>query len=302
MPGFTTHYLFGQQTYQQLRPSHLKHMIQTYPKVFAFGLQGPDFFFYDALSFLRKGPQPGSVAHSINPNDFLNALLKSPALFLTKKEQHIAQTYALGFVGHYLLDTACHPYIYARSSSFQPSINNLSHHICLEIDIDTTLLWYFHHKHPSEFHSFQSIAISAEQMQTIATALQSAFSHVHTQLSLSRHNILRAMKSMQWGTRFLYDPLGYKKALLHRIEIAAIGYPLVSALIPKDMLLLHKDPCNTVHHLWQNPDYKSHTSLESFLDLFEKAKQRYLQQLYQLAAHPISKSFLISCIFFLSNV
>jgi len=44
MPGFTTHYLFGQQTYQQLHTSTLKRTIQKNHTAFCLGLQGPIFF------------------------------------------------------------------------------------------------------------------------------------------------------------------------------------------------------------------------------------------------------------------
>ena len=80
MPGFTTHYLFGQQTYQHLHTSGLKQNIQKYHKVFSLGLQGPDIFFYDILSLILSDKNPGSVAHTADTHRFLRYLLESPQI------------------------------------------------------------------------------------------------------------------------------------------------------------------------------------------------------------------------------
>ena len=46
---------------------------------------------------------------------FLTQLLKSKDMFLEETEQQIAISYICGFLGHYVLDTTCHPYIFAKS-------------------------------------------------------------------------------------------------------------------------------------------------------------------------------------------
>ena len=89
MPGFTTHYLFGQQTYQLLAPSALKRIIQKYHTVFSLGLQGPDIFFYDVLSFLSSKKNPGSVAHTADTKEFLQYLFESLRIFPEKKNSRL---------------------------------------------------------------------------------------------------------------------------------------------------------------------------------------------------------------------
>ena len=209
MPGFTTHYLFGQQTYQSLQDSEQKRAIQKYNSVFALGLQGPDIFFYDVISAV------------------LRQLLDSPRIFPDKKDRRIAQVYISGFIGHYLLDTVCHPYVYAMTHYGRHPKGYIGQHIRLETDIDTTLLQMFLHRQPSEFHQNETIAVSKEQREIISALLYYSFSRTYPGLGITRHGILQAIHAMQLGTKLLYDPTGRKKIWIRRIDRTRI-----SAVIP----------------------------------------------------------------------
>lgn len=283
MPGFTTHYLFGQQTYQNLRSSDLKRTIQKYHTVFSLGLQGPDIFFYYIPFYFSGHQNPGSIAHTTDTQEFLKQLLQSPEMFLTKKEEKIAQAYVFGFIGHYLLDTTCHPYIYDMTHFNHRQKGYLGHHICLETDIDTSLLWFYQHRRPSEFHQNESIALSKEQLHVVSTILYSAFLKTYPQLMVSKKQIVQSIHSMQKETKLLYDPTGYKKTLIRRMESLFPGYPALSPLVPSDSLIFHKDPCNLKHRLWCNPWDISQKSTESFYDLFEKAEAVYSRMLNDIA-------------------
>lgn len=285
MPGFTTHYLFGQQTYQLIRDSDLKQTIQKNHTVFCLGLQGPDIFFYDLLSLAIPKKSPGSVAHTANTGKFLKHLIESPRIFPTDRELKIAHTYILGFIGHYLLDTACHPYIYARSHYGKKVKGYIGGHIRLETDIDTTLLWHYQHRLPSEFHQNESIALSREQRIVVSSLLYYAFSNTYPGLNITRHRILQAIHAMQLSVKLLYDPSGRKKTRVRQIESIFPGYPVLSPLIPSDTLIFHKDPCNLANRVWTNPWDIKRRSTESFLELFEKAKLQYGQMLNDLAAY-----------------
>ena len=46
MPGFTTHYLFGLNSFRELEEPDLVSCIRKFPHAFCMGLQGPDIFFY----------------------------------------------------------------------------------------------------------------------------------------------------------------------------------------------------------------------------------------------------------------
>lgn len=283
MPGFTTHYLFGQQTYQRLRASNLKKNIQKYHTVFSLGLQGPDIFFYDILSLILSDKNPGSVAHTADTRRFLYYLLESPKIFPEKKEQEIAQAYILGFLGHYLLDTACHPYVYSMTQVNKRQKGYIGRHIRLETDLDTVLLWFYLRRRPSEFHQNETIGITREQRTVVSSLLNYAFSKTYPGVGPTRKRIVQAIHGMQIGTRLLYDPTGHKKALIRRVESIVPGYPLLSPLVANDNLLFYKDPCNTRHVPWRNPWNLEILSEESFFDLFEKAQDTYGKMLNRAA-------------------
>lgn len=277
MPGFTTHYLFGQQSYQLMQPSSLKRNIQKNHTAFSLGLQGPDIFFYDILSLIFSRKNPGSIAHTADTGVFLRYLLEGPKIFPDKKEKEIASAYIFGYLGHYLLDTACHPYIYALSHYSSQPKGYMGKHIRLETDIDTALLWHYQRRRPSEFHQSETIRLTREQKHIISRLLYFAFSKTYPDLGPTRCRILQAICGMQVGTKLLYDPTGRKKPLIRRFEAIAPGYPILSPLVPSDTMIYHKDPCNASHIAWKNPWKASMRSTESFFDLFEKAQDDYIR-------------------------
>ena len=283
MPGFTTHYLFGQQAYQLIQSESLRRSIQKRHTVYSLGLQGPDIFFYDILSAAAK-KNPGTTAHTADTRKFLRYLLESPEIFTQKKERRTAQVYILGFIGHYLLDTACHPYIYAMTRYSRHPKGYLGKHLLLETDVDSALLWHYERRLPSEFHQSESIALSKEQKNTVATLLYFAFSRTYPKLGITKRRIFHAIHAMQLGTKLLYDPSGRKKSALRRLESVFFGYPLLSSLIASDALVFYKDPCNLTHRPWKNPWDETRRSTESFLELFENAKETYGHLINELDA------------------
>ncbi len=82
MPGFTTHYLFGQNTYKQLKKSSLKKIIQANRAAYHLGLQGPDLFFYYLPSYMIHANNIGSVAHTEDTGKFLY-VFKHRAFFIS---------------------------------------------------------------------------------------------------------------------------------------------------------------------------------------------------------------------------
>ena len=115
MPGFTTHYLFGLDTYRHFDNHLLKQTIRSNQTAFSLGLQGPDIFFYFLPSYTIHHNNIGAVAHTDKTGEFLKHLLNSRKLFRSGKERKIAEAYIAGFLGHYTLDTRCHPYIYWKT-------------------------------------------------------------------------------------------------------------------------------------------------------------------------------------------
>lgn len=279
MPGFTTHYLFGLNTYRQLEHNPLKKIIHTNHEAYSLGLQGPDLFFYFLPSYAIHANNIGSVAHTEDTGKFLYYLLNSRQLFTERRQQHIAEAYIAGFLGHYTLDTHCHPYIYWQTD-FQEK-NNRYHgrHMCLEVDIDTELLQFYKQCCPSAFRQDTVIHLTRLQVRTIATILHYVYRKTYPELGILYPTMYISIRSIQLGTKWLWDPSGKKKRLLCGLEQLILGYPLLSTLIPSDTQKFYLDPLNILHRPWHNPWDLSQTSTASFFDLMEKAQTGYLELL-----------------------
>ena len=169
MPGFTTHYLFGLNSFRELEEPDLVSCIRKFPHAFCMGLQGPDIFFYYLPSYLRSSGNIGQLAHHKNTGVFLIQLLKSKDMFLEETEQQIAISYICGFLGHYVLDTTCHPYIFAKSHYGTYDKGYFGHHVYLETDIDAELLTYYKNCAPSEFNQSATLHISRKDRHNIAS-------------------------------------------------------------------------------------------------------------------------------------
>lgn len=176
MPGFTTHYLFGLNSFRELEEPDLVSCIRKFPHAFCMGLQGPDIFFYYLPSYLRSSGNIGQLAHHKNTGVFLTQLLKSKDLFLEETEQQIAISYICGFLGHYVLDTTCHPYIFAKSHYGTYDKGYFGHHVYLETDIDAELLTYYKNCAPSEFNQSATLHISRKERHIIASLLLKTYS------------------------------------------------------------------------------------------------------------------------------
>lgn len=283
MPGFTTHYLFGVNNLKQIRQKGgcavLVQSIDENKTVFQLGLQGPDIFFYHLASQLRA-VRPGSIVHKRWTGDFLKALVEAPEIFWKKEHQQTAQAYAAGFIGHYILDTQMHPYVYDLTGiGDELKKKGYAGHIALESDIDACLLMRYAKCLPSAFPYAKTIALDAKKRALTADILYYAYQDVFPELSLTKGFLCRAIRSMQIGTRLAYNPHNYKRQVLETAEMAIFGKPQISPVIPSDFIKSYEDPLNLEHREWKNPWEPQSLFTDSVPELIKKASGRYQKAL-----------------------
>ena len=282
MPGFTTHYLFGLNTYKRLACAPLKQIIRKHHQAYSLGLQGPDLFFYFLPSYAIHKNNIGAVAHTEKTNLFLRHLLLSRKLFQTRQEQEIAEAYIAGFLGHYTLDTHCHPYVYWKTEFKEKNSQYHGRHMGLETEIDTKLLQFYKHLPPSAFRQDSTIALSMLQKRTITKILHYVYHGAYPELGILPITMRTSIRSIQMGTKFVHDPSGKKKAVIETLEKLFLGHPLFSTLIPSSTISIHTDPLNLSHQQWKNPWDDSLVSRDSFFDLMHGAQKEYLTSLTEL--------------------
>lgn len=276
MPGYVTHYIFGREIYQALTDPVLKKNLYNNRAVYSLGNQGPDIFFYYLPAYVLHGCNLGNMAHTQKTGAFFASLLESRSLFSDQQDWEIAEAYLAGFLGHYVLDSTCHPFIYGRTHYQKNARDYFSRHAYLETEIDSALLDQKLHKKRSEFHAENTIKLTVRQKHVVSQMLRYAYQHTYQGLFVSRYTIFMAIFSTQLGFRILYDRTGQKKVLFRFTEAHVLGYPLFSPLIANDSMHFRTDPFNMQHKKWTNPWDSSISSETSFFDLYEKAKMNYL--------------------------
>lgn len=142
MPGFVTHYIFGVNAYKQIDNSDIHNIIYRNRQAYSLGLQGPDLFYYFMPASLGFKPNIANIIHKKKTNEFFRQLIASVSSLTRHQDYETAFAYIEGFMGHYLLDTAMHPYVYSRVGT---SISNrtLGEHFAIETDIDREVLWKY---------------------------------------------------------------------------------------------------------------------------------------------------------------
>ena len=105
MPGFVTHYLFGEEIYHQLKCNSQKKNLSYNRSAYAFGLQGPDLFFYYLPSYALHSHNLGALAHTTEPRAFFHGLLESYSRLSSAADRGIAEASISGFLGPGVLAT-----------------------------------------------------------------------------------------------------------------------------------------------------------------------------------------------------
>lgn len=130
MPSIYAHHKFGKLVIPKL-PVEIKRVIRKYPRSFRIGLQGPDFlFFYRAFS-KNKINQIGVYYHHNDIYPFIQHALEVVRKYGTDSSQY---SYILGFICHFALDNACHPYVHTTMEQTGCG------HIEIECDLDQMIL------------------------------------------------------------------------------------------------------------------------------------------------------------------
>lgn len=105
MPTTYTHDFFGKKVYQGL-PLEMKKVIRENGELYRIGLHGPDILFYYMAT-----PNPVSLfgirMHKEPAREFFYQGMKQ----VRETNDKALLAYLLGFGCHYLLDSACHPFV-----------------------------------------------------------------------------------------------------------------------------------------------------------------------------------------------
>ena len=247
MPASYAHYHFGQQLLAQL-PPELRRYPRNFRQLFLVGLQGPDPFFYHNPVIKTKTVKLGSTLHRQSGKVFF-------AHACTAVNSEAAKAYLLGLLGHYCLDSVCHPFVHQHTD--QGSIS----HVELETEFDRFLLRSAGNDSPHTFDRGADIRLTWGECVTAAAFFP----------QVKPEELRTSVKNMASMLRLLATPKPGKRKFLGKLME-----------IPGGELRYH------LMHERKNPNC-NHLN-EELLTLFRQALERYNVLLEQLTAYMEKKT------------
>lgn len=126
MPASYAHYRFGKRILSAL-PENDRRLVQRFRRMFDVGLQGPDIFFYYNPFLKTAVGDLGGKLHAQTGQEFFSHAC-------TQAASEAARAYLYGVLGHYCLDSVCHPYVQKIVDIGEAG------HVALESEFDRFLL------------------------------------------------------------------------------------------------------------------------------------------------------------------
>lgn len=257
MPGFHTHYFFGEQVKRDLPSSVLADCsVEKHPHAFALGLQGPDLFFHCIPAYLFYPKNIGNVMHDRGAFAFFDALFTARTRLVSPRDKAIADAYISGFMGHYTLDTICHPYVYYRTRHLahpDRGLYDFGIHVFLETDMDAEVTRKFRGGKPTNFLAWKTVDVSSREAVVISCLLHYAIRKVYPENAVRLATVRDAIFAIKRDLYLLSDPSGRKKYAVRFLEEKKFHHAVVSSMVMNDDFQRYEDPCNLRHLEWKNP-------------------------------------------------
>ncbi len=182
MPSSYAHYRFGKVLLPGL-PGEVRSCIQHFRRMYDVGLQGPDPFFYYNFFWDTPIGSLGNQFHSQSGREFFATAAKAA-------KTEAAQAYLYGLLGHYCLDSRCHPYIQQIEDIGEAA------HVALESEFDRYLLVLDKKQNPASYDISRHLKLTRGECMSVAEFYPGA----------TGGSISRSVKNMAFAKRFLASP------------------------------------------------------------------------------------------------
>ena len=239
MPASYAHYRFGKLLLPNL-PSEDRQCIQRFRRMYDMGLQGPDFFFFYNPFLKTATGQLGSVFHHQTGQAFFPVACKAAS-------SEAARAYLYGLLGHYCLDSVCHPFV-NRLVQIEEA-----EHIPLESEFERFLLTLDGEGSPETYDTSKFIKLTRGECMSVAAFYPGS----------TGGKVFRGIRFMALFSRFLSHP---NRTLQTKI-LQAIKPGLCDYLIPAA----------------ESEDLAPY--IRELYDLYGQALERYPRLLAQVKQH-----------------
>lgn len=297
MPSFWTHLAFAGDCRKRLfsrvdtpEKGTLTAAVAAHPHAYCLGMQGPDpFLFYLPAAFRKR--RLSSVMHTEQTAKLLCRLFARTSTF-EGEERQIALSYAAGFLGHYLLDSHTHAFVYARAGIVR-SADSFCIHNALEADLNALAVRRSFGKRLCEMPRPRVYELAPAERRVLCALYSDLLEQVY-HIRCSPAKVARALWSVRRCYRALYDPRGRKAAILGKAE-GVLGRAYLSPLFLGESHFFD-DPANLERRIWVDPFTKK-PSRATFFDLYDRALERYVPLIERLESSDASTAWARRAIF-----
>ena len=201
MPANYAHHRFGKQILKTM-PADARQCIQRFRRMFDAGLQGPDIFFYFNPYWKTTVGGLGKHFHAMTGADFFGTASKAA-------HSEASMAYLYGLLGHYCLDSVCHPFVNQLDAAGE------ARHVILEAEFDRYLLAVDGQPHPETYDMSKKLNLTRGECMTVADFYPGA----------TGGQISRSIWSMALSIRFLAKPSREK-------WLRKLGFSFADHMIP----------------------------------------------------------------------
>ena len=275
MPATVVHAYFAQDL-NDILPKEIKNKLDV-DRLKTFGQSIDSLMFYNLFSILpgKKIRDFQKYFHTNKTQDFFVNLIN----YIKENdytEDIDVNSFLVGTICHYVLDSTVHPYIYYKTGYFNKNdkstykYNNV--HTFMETFLDNDMIKRRESINPYKFNiskfSFDTSKFSNELNDTIKYTFKETFDvdnmdKIYYKSLKQMRNSIFIFRQDRYGIKKFFYKLAdtFTSKRVFRFEAISYHYPLND----------RHNFLNENHKLWRNPCDYSLTSEESFLDLYLKA-------------------------------
>ena len=275
MPATAVHAYFAQDL-NDILPKEIKNKLDV-DRLKTFGQSTDSLMFYNLFSILpgKKIRDFQKYFHTNKTQDFFVNLIN----YIKENdytEDIDVNSFLVGTICHYVLDSTVHPYIYYKTGYFNKNdkstykYNNV--HTFMETFLDNDMIKRRESINPYKFNiskfSFDTSKFSNELKDTIKYTFKETFDvdnmdKIYYKSLKQMRNSIFIFRQDRYGIKKFFYKLAdtFTSKRVFRFEAISYHYPLND----------RHNFLNENHKLWRNPCDYSLTSEESFLDLYLKA-------------------------------
>lgn len=278
MPALITHHIFGEDAVAGLPAGVVSG--EEEKLAFLLANQGPDPLLARFSALPATARACHRLARLIQGGRVTRAFwaLRDGVRHLPAADEGVGRAFALGFIGHYVLDRAAHPLIVSQQRALAEADRTLAPaarevHAVIESDIDSWILWEKRGATVLERPAAGNL-MRTERIERVGGALVSQLSLAAFGLELGAREYAGSVRDLERAYR-LIDPAGSPRArTIGALERLARGHSWAEAAAHYVRRSAECPAANLDCLPWRDP-FTGRVRSESVADLFDEARLAY---------------------------